>query len=116
MSVNSIIKTALQPLIPNPDPATPTVTADIYKGTAREYITFNYTELPELHAEGKPNIIRYLIQIHWWLPLKTSITAKKKQIKNALKNAGFTYPSVVNASDGDGQHYVFECEVFDGDV
>ena len=114
MNISERILSALSSIVSEIEP-------DIYTGTAREYITFNFSEIPDLHAESRPGVIRYLIQIHWYLPWKKSGEsvnphAKKKQMKNAIAGAGFTYPTTTNASDGDGQHYVFECEGFDGDV
>jgi hypothetical protein len=109
MSINSTIRTAITPIVAVCVP-------DVYTGTATEYCTFNYSELPEIFADGKPDVIRYLVQLHWMFPRNTSPFAKKKQIKNALHNAGLTYPSVTNASDSDGGHLIFECEATDGEV
>lgn len=109
MSIDSAIRNAITPIIPIVKP-------NVYTGSETEYCVFNYTELPTLHGDNSPHAIRYLVQVHWFLPTGTNPNAKKKQIKNALMNAGFTYPSVINASDGDGQHFVFECQYVDGDV
>lgn len=109
MSINQTIKAALEPIVV-------VVKPDIYKGNQKEYVVFNYAELPEDFGDNKPNAIRYLIQLHWFLPSDVSPTTKKKQIKNALLNAGFTYPIVTNATDEDGRHYVLECEYVDGDI
>ena len=109
MSIDVTIRNAITPIAPIVKP-------NIYTGSETEYIVFNYSELPTLHADGRPHAIRYLVQVHWYLPLKTNPNTKKKQIKNALHGAGFTYPSTTNASDGEGQHFVFEMEGFDGDI
>lgn len=109
MSVNRTIKCAIEPIVPVCVP-------DIYTGNATEYCTFNYTELPANFGDNKPNAIRYLVQVHWLSPSGVNPATKKKKIKNALYDADFTYPVVVNATDADGQHYVFECEYVDGDV
>ena len=34
----------------------------------------------------------------------------KECIRNGLISTGFTHPTILPMSDGDGQHYVFECE------
>jgi hypothetical protein len=110
MSINSTIRAAVTPIVAVCVP-------DVYTGTEKEYCTFNYNEIPDIHAESKPHVIRYIVQLHWILPRTSNPSAKKKQIKNALHNAGMTYPSVTNASDGaDSFHYVFECEATDGEV
>ena len=109
MSINSTIRAAVTPIVAVCVP-------DVYTGTATEYCTFNYSELPEVFADGKPDVIRYLVQLHWMFPKSTSPFSKKKQIKNALHNAGLTYPSVADASDSDGGHLIFECEATDGEV
>lgn len=109
MSVDATIRTALTPIVPIVKP-------NVHTGTELEYIVFNYTELPTLHADNHPHAIRYLVQVHWYLPTNANPNTKKKQIKQALLNADFTYPSTTNASDGEGQHFVFEMEYCDGDV
>lgn len=109
MSINSTIRTAITPIVTDCVP-------DQYTGTATEYCTFNYSEIPDAFGDELPEAIRYLVQLHYFLPTGASPITKKKQLKNALLNAGFTYPSVANASDADGQHYVLECEYADGDV
>lgn len=109
MSIDAAIRTALTPIVPIVKP-------NVHTGSETEYIVFNYTELPTLHADNRPHAIRYLVQVHWYLPTNVNPNTKKKQIKNALLDAGFTYPSTTNASDGEGQHFVFECEGIDGDV
>lgn len=109
MSIDAKIRTALTPVVS-------VVKPNVHTGSDTEYIVFNYTELPTLHADNVPHAIRYLVQVHWYLPTNVNPNTKKKQIKQALLNADFTYPSVTNASDSEGQHFVFEMEYCDGDV
>jgi hypothetical protein len=109
MSINSTIRAAVTPIVAVCVP-------DVYTGTATEYCTFNYTELPDAFGDEMPGAIRYLVQLHYFLPTGANPYAKKKQIKNALLSAGFTYPVATPAGDGDGQHYALECEYSDGDV
>lgn len=89
-------------------------------GEVSEYCTFNYTEVPESFGDGEPGAIRYLCYIHYYVPLRSGMNentlAKRKALRRALFSAGFTYPEVTNASDGEDQHFVFECEAFDGEV
>lgn len=109
MSIDETIRTVLTPLVTEVHP-------NIYKGSSLEYIVYTYAEYGTVFADSSPDCIRYLVQINWYLPHGQNPRAKKKQIKNALHGAGFTFPSVINASDSDGQHYSFECEYTDGDV
>lgn len=112
MSVSGRIRRAILPLVPvcvpdlyRPKPGQPPET---------EYCTFQYDEFPDLFADDAPGMIQYLIQLHWFLPAGRDPVAKKKQLRRALAEAGFTYPEVVNASGEDGQHYVFECRCTEG--
>ena len=108
MSLESVIRTGLQPIVPVVEP-------NLYTGDATEYIVFNYDEI-FFYAEGTAKERICLVMVHWYMPKKENPLEKKKQIAQALANSGFTYPTINNASDGDGQHYVFECEYADGDV
>ena len=109
MSINSTIINAITPIVPVCVP-------DMYTGTATEYCTFNYSEIPDNWGDNAPHAIKYLVQLHWFLQSGVNPSVKKKRIKNALLAADFTYPSVVNATDNDGQHFIFETEYCDGEV
>lgn len=102
MSTDEKIISALNPIVE-------TVVPVVYHGEEKEYIVFNYNTL-FFYAEGTAKARRDLVQIHWFLPLKGNPNAKKKLIADAINEAGFTYPSIENASNNDNQHYVFECE------
>lgn len=109
MSINETIRAAVLPLVPICEPNT-------YGGDEEEYCTFNYSEQPGVFAEGRPDCIMYLLQLHWFLPAGVNPLRKKVQLRHALLAARCTYPSTTDASDEDGQHYVFECQCVDGDV
>lgn len=115
MSIDATIRNAITPIVP-------VVKPNIYTGSETEYCVFNYSELPTGFGDNAPHAIRYLVQLHWFAPWRAengvaiNPNVKKKQIKQALLNADFTYPSTTNASDGEGQHFVFEFEAVDGDV
>jgi len=82
-----------------------------YTGTAMVYITFNYTTNPEVFAGDVPDAEVYLLQIHLIAPATTNTTTLQKTIKDLLMNAGYIYPSTVDASDAPTeQHIVFETE------
>lgn len=107
MSVDEALQTALTSLgIP--------VSPNLYKGEALEYIVTNYTTIPEVYAERVPHACRYLVQVHYMVPHGVNPNSTVNDISKALWDALFTWPSVTNASDGDGQHYVLECEYADG--
>lgn len=97
--INTAVKTVVAECKPN-----------IYKGTATEYCVYTYDELPTLHSESRPDVTRYLIQVNLYLPTGTNPNTKKHNLAEALYGAGFTYPSITNASDAAGQHYAFDCE------
>ncbi len=85
-----------------------------YTGKQLEYIVYNFVTLPVLHAESKPHAARHLVQVHWYLPDGKSPSSGKLKICRALYGGGFSWPSIENASDESGQHYVFECEYING--
>lgn len=102
--IDTTIRTALAPLgLP--------VEPNEYEGSAQEYISFVYSELGVLYAEGKPHAIRYILDVHWYLPRDKNPESGKNRIRHLLHNAGATWPNIVNASDKEGQHYAFECEM-----
>lgn len=108
MSIDEKLRTAVTPLVAELAP-------DLYPGEKAEYCTYNYTEAPDGFGDNLPHATRYLVQLHWFLPLKRRPQPKKKRLKHALAAVrGFTAPLVTNASDGTGQHYVFEFEAVEG--
>lgn len=118
MSVNSRIIEAVRPVLSVcvPEPYTPTG-----EDAEREYCTFQYSEVPDSFGDDGPEVVRCLIQLHYYAPLQltsgsNNTLAKRKALRMSLFRAGFTYPSVVDASDLDGQHFVFEFEDLDGRV
>ena len=101
MNLDERIRTAL-------DGVCDVIVPQVYTGTATEYIVFNYSEYPLVFADDAPQSIGYSVQIHLFVPLKVNPNTKKESIKTALFSAGFTYPSIQDVTDEDGQHYVFE--------
>lgn len=107
MSLNTIIRAAIAPVVPVCVP-------HLYKGSETEYCTFNYTRYPSGFCDNAPISIGYSIQVHYFCPLEGKNGAyfnpndKLSQIANALFAAGFDYPQIVDVTDDTGQHYVFE--------
>lgn len=88
------------------------VALDVYTGTASTYLTFNYDTVPIWHRDDGPEYERYLIQVHLFAPAKTNLTVLKKQIKDLLFAAGYTYPGTINMSDETyGRHIIFSTEI-----
>lgn len=86
----------------------------VYHGTAKRYYTFNYSTVGDDFADDAPGHERALVQVHLFAPLAENVTARVKATKKALFAAGFTWPETFNASDENGRHIVFECEIAEG--
>lgn len=106
MTVNDLIIAAMDFGIP--------CEPGIYKGTEDEYITFNYNSMPDDFGDDTPSHEINLVQVHYVCPVKQDSVARRKEIKQKLFAAGFTWPDMTDATDADSQHYVFECEIAEG--
>lgn len=82
-----------------------------YNGEELEYLSYTYSELGALFAESTAQAIRYLVDLSWYLPHGKDPGQGKARIRQLLKAAGATWPDIVNASDDEGQHYVFSFEM-----
>lgn len=109
MTIDSRINTAVKTVVAECRP-------NVYDGSSLEYAVYNYTQIPAINADGRPHAMRYLIQVNVYLPHGKNPNQIKKTLANALLTAGFTYPTITNASDSNGQHYAFEFEGMDGEV
>lgn len=101
MSCDEAINSAfgqILPLFPN-----------VYTGEELRYLVYNYYVIPDVFADSAAHAARYSVQLHLYLPHKENPNPVKLAIINACLNV-FTFPSMTNASDKDGQHYVFEFE------
>lgn len=107
MSVGSRLMAAITPLIREAAP-------QVYTGKALEYATYNISSWPDLYAESEPGAIQRFVQVHIYLPHGRDPEEKLDQMAEALLRAGFTYPSVTDASDSEGQHFVLECRDAEG--
>lgn len=110
MSVNSEIIAAVKDIAP-------CYPWDVYAGSEDDklsrYFVFNYETLPNVFGDDDAPYERYLIQLHYFCPRGENTVALRKKIKRNIIDAGFTFPFETNASDSDGQHYVFEFETID---
>ena len=110
MDINEKIVAALEPM---GYPVVP----DLYTGEEGTHITFNYGSRGELFADGTPFSDVYLVQVHLMAPFGVNTVSTRKQIKQQLFDAGFTWPtetdagSSVRAKERSGQHIIFECQI-----
>ena len=107
MSIDATIRTALTPIVPIVKP-------NVHSGSETEYIVFNYSEYPLEFADNAPKMIGYSVQVHYFCPMNKNPNTIKNNIQNALFTAGFSYPSIQDVTDEEGQHYVFLTEYAEG--
>ena len=86
----------------------------LYTGGLLKYIVWDYNQIPQVFAERAPHAARYLVQVHFYLPHKENPQAAILALSRALFEKDFTWPTVTDATDSDGQHWVLECEYADG--
>ena len=103
MSLNQRLIGALAPLgLP--------VVPDVDTGHRDRVLVFNYDLLPFQPVDNLPLWYRALIQIHLYLPLGENGVGLAGQVAAALAGAGMTWPEIIDATDEEAQHRVFECE------
>lgn len=109
--LDDIIRAAVDPLVAVCVP-------DLYTGDEEEYCTYNYNEIPAAFGDNRPHAMRYLVQVHWFLPLKKRPQPKKRKLARALGTMQrcVTWPTIENATDELGQHYVYEFQAVDTEV
>lgn len=93
MNVNPLIVSALSPLgFP--------VSPNVYKGTATEYITFNYAdERPAVYADDEDILDETTVQVHYFT--KGNPQANKKAIRRLLRSSGFSIQSTQELYESD---------------
>ena len=107
--INKDIMDALKPIVPNVYP-------DVYTGKETEYIVFLYDIQPTNFGDDYPLHLTYQIRVHDLAPLKKDVIQKRIAIIKALSELNFsTYPEETNATDEEGQHYVYDFDMM-GDV
>ena len=88
-----------------------------YEGTSDKYIVFNFIdETGDDYADDAPQAETVYIQVHFFAPKTFNHNTAKKNIKNLLFNAGFTYPRVQTLYEDDTKlfHLIFETEYTGG--
>lgn len=111
VSVESRIVGALSPF---GDPVEKSLLYAAANKRPRRYYTFTCQSFGDAYGDDEPGCERWLVQVHLFAPLAENCILRAAQTKKALFGAGFTWPSMVDATDQDGQHYVFECETAEG--
>lgn len=87
-----------------------------FNGDADTYFVFNLQAVPSAFADDAPEADIWLIQLHLYAPFTLDTTKLRRKVRNAIHEAGFTYPDMQDASsgirstDGTEQHIVFEFE------
>lgn len=104
MSVNEVLRSALAPtgLPCVPDTHTP---------GAETYYTFSVDTVPAAWGNNAPDAEICDVSVHLWAPGQANVLALRAQTRRLLSEAGFTWPSETDASDEDGQHYLYECQI-----
>ena len=78
----------------------------------KEYFTFNYADDRAVEfADDAPTHTVHYMQIHLFLPLDVNNLKLKKEVRNALFQAGFTYPAITMQPENNKMHIIFECEI-----
>lgn len=79
-----------------------------YSGTATTYFVMMLDTDPANFADDAPRHERFSIMLHLVTPKTTNTVTLRKTIKTALFAAGFSYPSMVDASDEKETRLIFE--------
>ena len=107
-SISEQLQAACESVLP--DAAFP----QVYTGPLLKYAVWDYNVMPAVWAERAPHAARYLVQVHFYLPHKENPQTAILALSRALFEKDFTWPTVTDATDSDGQHWVLECEYADG--
>lgn len=108
MSLNEEIRAVVTPIVPVCDP-------DYYGGEQETYCTFGYTEIPANPGDNAPQAYRCLVDLHLFLPRGKNSVVIRRTLRRAITDVDtWTAPTITNASDETGQHFVFEFEAIGG--
>lgn len=111
MSVEAEVKTVLDRF------GDPVEKSTLYASSgknSRRYYTFACQSFGDDFGDDGPGCERWLVQVHLFAPLWENCLEQVRETKRALFAAGFTWPDMTDATDTDGQHYVFECKMAQG--
>lgn len=108
MSVESRIKAALDVF---GDPVEKSLFSAQSSELPPRYYTFVCNSFGCNFGDDEPGHERWIVSVHFFAPLGQNWNNREKATKQALFQAGFTWPKFTDATDQHGQHFVFECEV-----
>lgn len=113
MTVNNKILKALKPFgMP--------VVLNHYSGTEKRYIEFDlYDDKGACFCDDYPEMDIVTIQVHLFLPMEENYLSLKKQIRNALYEAGFSYADITELTEPEAtsqypkgiRHLTFETDI-----
>lgn len=107
MTLNERIIAVVTPIVPVCVPDL--LVTEAGETPPEEYCTFNYSEMPEGIGDNAAHLTRALVQIHYFAPLRESTIKRRHALRAAIAAVdNFTLPSIENATDETGQHYVLE--------
>ena len=84
-----------------------------YRGKAQEYCTYSMFRRPADFGDDQPGAMICEVSVHYFLPLSLNPERKLSALQGALGALG-TWPTVEDASDLEGQHYVLELQIAAG--
>ena len=88
----------------------------LYRRRRRHFFTYNYaTDKGAIWGDNGAEAVTADIQLHFFLPAADNFIKIKKEIRNALTEAGFTFPEITVLKEEDTRHIVFECEIEEED-
>lgn len=107
MTLNERIIAVVTPIVPVCVPDL--LVTEAGETPPERYCTFNYTELPDGLGDNCAALTRALVQVHYFAPLRESTIKTRHALRDAIAAVDdFTLPSIENATDETGQHYVLE--------
>lgn len=107
MTLNEEIIAVVSPIVPVCVPDL--LVTEAGETPPERYCTFNYTELPDGLGDNCAALTRALVQVHYFAPLRESTIKTRHALRDAIAAVDdFTLPSIENATDETGQHYVLE--------
>ena len=106
MTLNERIIAVVTPIVPVCVPDL--LVTEAGETPPERYCTFNYSEMPEGIGDNAAHLTRALVQVHYFAPLRESTIKTRHALRDAIAADDFTLPSIENATDETGQHYVLE--------
>ena len=107
MTINQKI---IETLIPYCDVVVP----EFYEGNKETYITFNkYSDRATDFGDSVPVSNTVYVHVHLYAPAHSNNLDLIAQIRGALLNAGFSWPTVEYDADKEHQHIVLDTQIED---